>query len=330
MVVNAGIFRKIFHLVKHRGFYSSDQIEKLTKQFESEDDMCSVFVAYEVFNPVVECDDWETIGTELGSKMMPLDIGVLGYYLHACEDLFMAYEKLVRYQALLSDVANFHVEQVKEEMHWYLITPMVYGFMDERTMKVVSDFSMAYRHKTLETLIGNDLIPLYVEFVYPDSDPAWVKAQEKFFKCPVTFNQKYNKVVYRIADVSEAIPTRSKELCRMLEPILGSRIEQLYGDRNQTQLVERLIRTNLGLMNCTLETISFKLNMSERNLQRRLQKEGTKFQDILENVQKEMAISMKKNGMVPKEIADHLGYKETNSFLRAFKRWFGTSFSKYE
>ena len=183
MVVNAGIFKKIFLLVKDKGFYAPDKVKELEVQLESSDDMMSVFIAYEIFNPVVECEDWVNIGNDLGSKMIPLDLGVLGYYLHACENLFMAYEKLVRYQALLSDVANFHIEKKRNEMHWYLITPMAYGFMDDRMMKVVSDFSMAYRHKTLESLIGREIVPQHVEYVYPDSDPAWVKQQEKFFGC---------------------------------------------------------------------------------------------------------------------------------------------------
>ena len=106
-------------------------------------------------------------------------------------------------------------------------------------------------------------------------------------------------------------------------------MEELYGNKNQTQMVERLIRSNIGLRNCTLESIAFKLNMSPRNLQRRLQNEDAKFQDLLEKIQKEVALSRKQNGMVPKEIADLLGYKETNSFLRAFKRWYGVSFSKH-
>ena len=329
MLVNAGIFKKMFQLAKARGLYTQEKIESLSKELAEHEDMLPVFVAYEVFNPVIESPDWETIGTEMGSQMTPLNLGVLGYYLHACDDLFTAYQALVRYQALLSDVANFHVEPKRDEIHWYLITPMAYGFLDNRMMKVVSDLSMAYRHKTLEILIGSSLVPVSIEFVYPDTAPSWKKAQEKFFGCPASFGKKYNKIVYKARDVTELIPSRSKDVCRQLEPLLNKRVEELFGNRNQTQLVERLIRTNMGLMTCTLESIAFKLNMSARNLQRRLQLEGTKFQTILEDLQKEMALSMKKNGMVPKEIADHLGYRETNSFLRAFKRWFGKSFSEY-
>jgi AraC-like DNA-binding protein len=329
MIINAGILRRIFDLVKDRGAYSEEQRTSISETFVSDSDLVPVTVAHEIFLPVIGTVNWSTIGLEVGASIEPLDLGILGYYLHSCPDLFTAYNRLVRYQALISDVANFHVEEDDEFIYWYLTTPMGFGFMDDRMMKVVTDLGMACRHGVVKRLVQSGLFPASVELVYNDDDPENLKALEEFYGCKAVYGQNFNKIVYRKTDVERAIPSSNAEVRRLLEPVLNSRMEELYGNKNQTQMVERLVRSNIGLMNCTLESIAFKLNMSPRNLQRRLQNEDAKFQDLLEKIQKEVALSCKQNGMVPKEIADLLGYKETNSFLRAFKRWHGVSFSQH-
>lgn len=329
MIINAGILRRIFDLVKDRGAYTDDQKKFLSDTLVSDSELVPATVAHEIFGPVIGTVDWSTIGLEVGASLEPLDLGLLGYYLHSCPDLLSAYEKLVRYQALISDVANFHVEEDEEHIYWYLTTPMGFGFMDDRMMKVVTDLGMACRHGIVKRLAQSGLSPAFVELVYNDDDRDNLKSLEKFYGCKAIYGQNFNKIIYRKSDVERPIPSSNAEVRRLLEPVLNQRMEKLYGNKNQTQMVERLIRSNIGLMNCTLESIAFKLNMSPRNLQRRLQNEDAKFQDLLEQIQKEVSLSCKQNGMVPKEIADLLGYKETNSFLRAFKRWYGVSFSKY-
>jgi len=305
-------------------------MDHLSKNLVSDSELVPVTVAYEIFGPIVSTLDWNTIGLQVGESLQPLDLGLLGYYLHSCPDLLTAYEKLVRYQALVSDVANFHVEQKQDLILWYLTTPMSFGYMDDRMVKVVTDLGMASRHGVVEKLAQGKLVPAYVEVVYRHAQPQDTRSLESFYGCEVIFGQRYNKIAYRSEDVQRSIPTANPKVFRLLGPVLDQRMDQLYGKRNQTEMVEQLIRSNIGLMNCTLENIAFKLNMSPRNLQRRLRNENTRFHTLLENVQKEVAKNCRQNGMTAIQIAELLGYRETNSFLRAFKRWYGVGFSKYE
>jgi AraC-like DNA-binding protein len=62
-------------------------------------------------------------------------------------------------------------------------------------------------------------------------------------------------------------------------------------------------------------------------LQRRLESEGTSFQDVVDSVREEMARRImadpaKKNVTVG-ELAYLLGFSEISAFSRAFKRWTG-------
>ena len=66
--------------------------------------------------------------------------------------------------------------------------------------------------------------------------------------------------------------------------------------------------------------------MSLRNLQRRLQEEGTTYREALNEARRETACSHLDEGHFSvTEIAFLLGFADTSSFSRAFRRWTGLS-----
>ena len=64
--------------------------------------------------------------------------------------------------------------------------------------------------------------------------------------------------------------------------------------------------------------------MSTRTLERRLEREGTTFSDLLEDLRRRLALRYVANPAIPLgEIAFLLGFSHTTGFHRAFKRWTG-------
>ena len=71
-------------------------------------------------------------------------------------------------------------------------------------------------------------------------------------------------------------------------------------------------------------------HMTPRTLHRRLQQEGSSFQDILEQIRHTLALEhLKANRLSIQEIAYALGYTDIANFRRAFKRWQGMPPSEY-
>jgi AraC-like DNA-binding protein len=65
------------------------------------------------------------------------------------------------------------------------------------------------------------------------------------------------------------------------------------------------------------------LNMSPRTLFRRLSEEGISYQQILDEMRKEMAEWYLRKTREPIEsIADRLGYADASNFSRTFRRWY--------
>jgi AraC-like DNA-binding protein len=68
--------------------------------------------------------------------------------------------------------------------------------------------------------------------------------------------------------------------------------------------------------------VAKQLHMSESTLQRRLAKEGYKFQQLLDQVRNKLANEYLTSTQLPvNEIAALLGFSDAANFRRSFKRW---------
>jgi AraC-like DNA-binding protein len=86
------------------------------------------------------------------------------------------------------------------------------------------------------------------------------------------------------------------------------------------------IRASLADGEAAAPRLARALGMSSRTLQRRLTELGTSFQAILDEVRHELALHYLEDPKLRlSEVAFLLGYSEFRAFLRAFKRWTGTT-----
>ncbi len=80
----------------------------------------------------------------------------------------------------------------------------------------------------------------------------------------------------------------------------------------------------------SIDTVAGELNVSRRTLQRRLADRDTHFQQVVQEVRRELACSyLDDKRLAITEIAFLLGYADQGSFSNAFKSWFTWSPSEY-
>ena len=88
----------------------------------------------------------------------------------------------------------------------------------------------------------------------------------------------------------------------------------------------RLVEQYIGSKDCTNERIAAEFCMHPRTLQRRLRAEGTSFEDIKDEIRRDLALRYIQNGDMPlKRVAERLGYAETSVLSRSCFRWFSVS-----
>jgi len=80
----------------------------------------------------------------------------------------------------------------------------------------------------------------------------------------------------------------------------------------------------------TIEEAASRLAMSKRTLQRQLNQESSSYKEVLNLTRQALAEHYLASSVIsPPEISFLLGYQDSNSFLRAFKGWTGTTPGEY-
>jgi AraC-like DNA-binding protein len=107
---------------------------------------------------------------------------------------------------------------------------------------------------------------------------------------------------------------------------LETELQAQIATSNVGEHVKHALKRSLAGKRPTVLHIARELGMTVRTLQRRLTDAGITFQQLVEDTRRELAHHYLKQSTVElNETAYLLGYKDANSFFRAFHLWEGTS-----
>lgn len=170
------------------------------------------------------------------------------------------------------------------------------------------------------------IIPIKIEMQEPVTDQNFLS----FTGCPV-YSGPNNSLLFSMEDMQVPFISHNQSMWQFFEPELQKRLyemekEELYSEKVKSALTELLPGGS-----CAIDEVAVKLGISRRTLQRKLQEEGTTFQNQLSEIRKQLACHYIQNtDMGTDNIAFLLGYQELNSFLRAFHTWTGMSVGEYK
>jgi AraC-like DNA-binding protein len=100
-------------------------------------------------------------------------------------------------------------------------------------------------------------------------------------------------------------------------------IEGLAPDTAATRVRELLLKA-MSSGDLDQDGIALALNQSASTLQRRLRREGTTYQRVLDTTRRELALEYLREGRhTLADITFLLGFADQSNFTRAFRRWTG-------
>jgi AraC-like DNA-binding protein len=103
-----------------------------------------------------------------------------------------------------------------------------------------------------------------------------------------------------------------------------------YGSTAAAQ-VRRLLGQSLPDHMPHPQDVAARLAVSTQTLRRRLAAEGTSFQQIRDQLRRDVAIAALAAGSVSiEDLSQQLGFSEPSAFHRAFKRWTGSAPRSYQ
>jgi AraC-like DNA-binding protein len=142
------------------------------------------------------------------------------------------------------------------------------------------------------------------------------------------YHSERNAVLLPVDAVDKPLPTFNSRLVRMLEDQCRAQLQQRQTG-GTAGLVRQQLLGPLGLV-ATLEEVAKALAMSPRSLRRKLEQEDTSFRTLVEEERRDTATQLLSGSdMKLDELAIHLGYTDTASFNRAFRRWMAMSPGEY-
>lgn len=154
----------------------------------------------------------------------------------------------------------------------------------------------------------------------PVSSPS---VYEKRLRTKVRFTETFNALLFNSDDLDFPIVS-SDDTIRQRE--LESIAERFPYRPEFAFQVKAIIHRNLDQYDCSREAVAEIMGINPRTLHRRLQREGTTFEAIREQVRRDLMVhylAQSDIGMI--EVASRLGYAEPAVLTRACRRWFGRS-----
>ena len=153
------------------------------------------------------------------------------------------------------------------------------------------------------------------------------KRYEQIFGCTVLFGQTENRIVLDPAILSIPLQRRTAIPLNQLEGHARSQLSNLRIENEAfAEQVARSIRAHLQMGSVRKELIAQEFNVSQRSIQRKLEKEGVSYQTLLSEARYERALELLLHSSLSiDDIAHNVGYSDERCFYRSFKGWSGLS-----
>lgn len=264
----------------------------------------------------------------LGLTAEPCRFGVFALlceHLIHTKTLREAMRETQRFYGLISRSLQFDVEETDSEVR--VTITLTQPELDEH--HVLIELLLLIWHRFPSWLIGQ-LIPLTrIQLSYPA--PQHVEEYRLLFPAPRNFDQSHNTLIWPKGVLDLPIHRNMEQLKRYLAQVPLQWFRKQRFTDYQTERVMQLLEQAEDVHKTTLEDIATQLHMTSRTLRRKLTAEGSKFQQLKDDLRRDQSIYwLSQEGISIGEAGQNVGYTETASFIRAFRSWTGLSPGQYQ
>jgi AraC-like DNA-binding protein len=245
------------------------------------------------------------------------DYHALGYAMLASRSLRRALERMVRYFRIINDVAGFDLLETAERLTIAYVPPAEgFGLAPSQEQARWASILGICR-----ALYDGPLDP--VEVTMRQVPPPCPERVDACFRCPVRFGAPRGSIAFDRQSADRPLVAANREMATANDRIAVEYLARLQRD-DLTSRVQQAILDHLPSGAPRDDQVAQALFLSTRTLQRRLRDEGTTFSDTLEAVRRELAEAyLRDQSLTLTEISYLLGFGNTSSFSRAYRRWTG-------
>jgi len=249
-------------------------------------------------------------------------LGLIGLLAQHSPDVRTALRSIVSY-------VHLHIQgaaTILEESGKFAI--FSYEICDPRAEATdqLADAALGRMFNIMVALCGPRWKPVAVRFAH--RRPSELAPFQRFFQAPLSFDMSDNSLVFAASWLSHPLPAVEPELSRLLQDHVAALEAQYRAEFPET--VRSLLMTGVLTDHGSAEQVAKLLSMHSRTLHRRLAASGTHFRALADECRYAIARQMLEDtDSDVGHVADLLDYADTSAFARAFRRWTGTTPSRW-
>ncbi|MEP7706391.1 AraC family transcriptional regulator ligand-binding domain-containing protein [Paraglaciecola sp. 25GB23A] len=275
---------------------------------------------------------WQLSGDELlGYTQNKIKVGMfrlLAERLIACKTLAEVFTHSADFYNLTGDQLRFEIKKINSLVVVSLNANFKSNTQHSSPNSLLSELILLICHRFSSWLVGQ-VVPL-VKVEMQHAKPTHYEEYRLMYPCPCMYQCRNNALVFDTKYLHLPVVREQAELVEYLNQVpLQWFKKQSYYDTYSAKVL-RLLENAVLDKESNLEMLAAKLNMTSRTLRRKLIAEGSRFQQLKDNVRRDKAISLfEQPSLSIAQISIAVGFTEMATFSRAFKHWTGVSPSTY-
>lgn len=298
-------------------------------QLRNPDGRVSVRQVQALWREVVSATGDENIALKLGEMINPVAVGVLAYVMMHSPTLGRAFEKLCQYQTIVCDATRTTGHRSGDQFVLSIgLTNRTDGSSDIIYPQYALNSELSIYQAAIRAMTGLHVSAREIYFSYPR--PVDTREHERVFApARLFFDAPETAMVLDATLLDTPVLNASPSLFALFERHADDLLQRL-----QTSTLSSRVRAEiLTLMKGeepTLATVADRLAMGVRTLQLHLKEEGITYQQLLDDIRKDLAVKhLREHSLSTTDIAYLLGFAEPSVFFRSFKKWTGQTPGAY-
>lgn len=258
----------------------------------------------------------ETFGLQLAETRQLSNLGPMALVVREAPTLRGALQAVSRYGRLHSESLHLVVEEVGDTV---VLRSQIAGL--RAPARQSRELTIGTLFRWLCVFLGPGWRARCICFDHSAPKDRSVH-QRVFGRHPVEFDQEFNGIVCRLADLDTPNPNADPVMARYARQSLEDALKQ--GNTGFVHEVQQLILLMLPTGQCTVELLAQHLGVERRTVHRHLQREGKTFSGMVESARRELAAQYLLQPSRPlSQVGALLGFARPSGFSRWHSRVFG-------
>ncbi|WP_423814340.1 AraC family transcriptional regulator [Pseudomonas kuykendallii] len=279
---------------------------------------------YRLASAALQLCDEPALGLLFGQRLNLSSHGILGYAVLASADLGTAIRFALRYYRVLGLAFDLEVREEGD----YLVLSAVEGVPLASLARFAAESLLSSLYAIACFLLGEPPQGVQVGFAHAAPDHA-ARYAPAFGGADVAFAQAEHCLRLPLHYLQRPMALANPAALRMCQEQCEALLATLDLGEGLLTRLRRLLLARPGEFP-DLESAAKALHISGRSLRRHLAASGTRYQAVLDDVRRRLALQYLTTTQLPlQEIAGLLGFSDPSNFRRAFRNWTGRTPGSY-